>query len=146
MEKRYEDEVNHRECLVAPDMQLSPENDRLLLTEDAGYLPDTMVIRKTLDPQLDSIRIESRAPWVSLAMQGYEGTELIVFSIENITSTAGEEAIRYFKENLSIRGAGTMLFPIDNDAVPGRYVISVRLTNPGYTQVVNNAFTFIVEP
>ncbi|MCR9012520.1 hypothetical protein [Gabonibacter chumensis] len=117
-----------------------------LLTEDAGYLPDTMVIRKTLDPQLDSIRIESRAPWVSLAMQGYEGTELIVFSIENITSTAGEEAIRYFKENLSIRGAGTMLFPIDNDAVPGRYVISVRLTNPGYTQVVNNAFTFIVEP
>ena len=117
-----------------------------LLTGDAGYDPDTMVIRKTLDPELDSIRIESQAPWVSLAMQGYEGTELIVFSIESVTSTMGEEATRYFKENLSIRGAGTMLFPIDNKAVPGRYVVSVRLTNPGYSQVVKDAFTFVVEP
>ena len=30
-------------------------------------------------------------------------------------------------------------------AKPGRYVVSVRLSNPGYSQVIKDAFTFIVE-
>ena len=46
-----------------------------LLTENASYDPDTMYIRKTLDPELDAVRIENKAPWVSLALQGYEGTQ-----------------------------------------------------------------------
>ena len=37
-----------------------------LLTENASYDPDTMYIRKTLDPELDAVRIENKAPWVSL--------------------------------------------------------------------------------
>ena len=41
-----------------------------LLTENASYDPDTMYIRKTLDPELDAVRIENKAPWVSLALQG----------------------------------------------------------------------------
>lgn len=48
-----------------------------LLTENASYDPDTMYIRKTLDPELDAVRIENKAPWVSLALQGYEGTQQI---------------------------------------------------------------------
>ena len=40
-----------------------------LLTENASYDPDTMYIRKTLDPELDAVRIENKAPWVSLALQ-----------------------------------------------------------------------------
>ena len=49
-----------------------------LLTENASYDPDTMYIRKTLDPELDAVRIENKAPWVSLALQGYEGTQQIL--------------------------------------------------------------------
>ena len=57
-----------------------------LLTENASYDPDTMYIRKTLDPELDAVRIENKAPWVSLALQGYEGTQQILFSVESVTS------------------------------------------------------------
>ena len=39
-----------------------------LLTENASYDPDTMYIRKTLDPELDAVRIENKAPW------GYKDT------------------------------------------------------------------------
>ena len=40
-----------------------------LLTKDAAYEPDTIIIRQTLDPELDAVRIETGAPWVSLKMQ-----------------------------------------------------------------------------
>ena len=32
-----------------------------LLTENASYDPDTMYIRKTLDPELDAVRIENKS-------------------------------------------------------------------------------------
>ncbi|MCI7163805.1 MAG: hypothetical protein MSA19_10480, partial [Butyricimonas virosa] len=91
-------------------------------------------------------RIKNQAPWVSYAMQGYEGTQQIMFSVESVTSTAGEEEAAKFMEELKIRGGGGALeYPLVHKAGPGTYTVSVRLTNPGYSQVVENAFTFIIE-
>ena len=44
-----------------------------LLTENASYDPDTMYIRKTLDPELDAVRIENKAPWVFIMKQSKNG-------------------------------------------------------------------------
>ena len=96
-------------------------------------------------PGPDYARWEKQAPWVSFALQGYEGTEQIIFSVESVKSSAGEEAARVFMSELGIRGGGALIYPIENRAVPGTYVISVRLTNPGYTDVLEDAITFIVE-
>ena len=115
-----------------------------LITENASYVPDTLVVRKTPDPVLDATRIEYNAPWVSLQMQGYEGTDPIYFDIESVTSDQGEMAATSFMNELSIRGGGTLEYPLENSAQPGRYIVSVRLTNDGYSQVVEDAFTFIV--
>ena len=111
-----------------------------LLTENASYDPDTMYIRKTLDPGS-----KNKAPWVSLALQGYEGTQQILFSVESVTSNQGEEAAAIFKKDLTIRGGGVLLYPLENDAKPGVYKVSVRLTNPGYSHVLRDAMTIIVE-
>ena len=100
-----------------------------LLTENASYDPDTMY----------------KAPWVSLALQGYEGTQQILFSVESVTSNQGEEAAAIFKKDLTIRGGGVLLYPLENDAKPGVYKVSVRLTNPGYSHVLRDAMTIIVE-
>lgn len=115
-----------------------------LITENASYDPDTMVVRKTPDPVLDAVRIEYGSPWVSLQLQGYEGTEQIHFTIESVTSDQGEEAAATFMSELSIRGGGALMYPLENKAVPGRYKVSIRLTNPGYSQVVEDAMTIIV--
>ena len=115
-----------------------------LLTERASYDTDTMVVRKTPDPVLDAVRIEYGSPWVSLQLQGYEGTEQIHFTIESVTSDQGEEAAATFMSELSIRGGGALMYPLENKAVPGRYKVSIRLTNPGYSQVVEDAMTIIV--
>ena len=95
--------------------------------------------------ELDAVRIENKAPWVSLALQGYEGTQQILFSVESVTSNQGEEAAAIFKKDLTIRGGGVLLYPLENDAKPGVYKVSVRLTNPGYSHVLRDAMTIIVE-
>ena len=115
-----------------------------LITENASYDPDTMYVRKTPDPVEDAVRIEYGSPWVSLQLQGYEGTEQIHFSVESVTSDQGEAAAATFMSELTIRGGGALMYPLENNAVPGTYVVSVRLTNDGYSQVVEDAMTIIV--
>lgn len=117
-----------------------------LITENATYEPNSLTIPRELDPVADAKRIKNQAPWVSYAMQGYKGTQQIMFSVESVTSTAGEEEAAKFIEELKIRGGGGALeYPLVHKAGPGVYTVSVRLTNPGYSQVVENAFTFIIE-
>lgn len=83
-----------------------------LITENAGYEPDSLVVPRELDPVIHAIRIKNQAPWISFAMQGYEGTEQIMFSVESVTSTAGEAEARKFKNELKIRGeAGLWSIP-----------------------------------
>lgn len=116
-----------------------------LITENASYDPDTMYIRKTPDPILDMTRIEFQAPWVGLKLQGYEGTQQIHFSIESVTSDQGDEAARVFKNELTIRGGGALMYPLENNAIPGVYKVSIRLTNPDHSHVLNDAMTIIVQ-
>lgn len=122
-----------------------------LITDNASYDPDTMYIRKTPDPVLDQIRIENKAPWISLQLQGYEGTEIMYFTIESVryvedTPTAeGIEAAQNFMKDLSIRSGGVMEYPFENDARPGAYKVSIRITNPGYSQVLQDVMTIIVQ-
>lgn len=68
------------------------EKEGYLITEHAVYEPDSMIVRLVPDPELDEVRMEYQSPWQSLAMQGYEGTERIDFTVESVSSTAGEEA------------------------------------------------------
>ena len=115
-----------------------------LVTENASYVPDTLLIRKTPDPDEDRVRIEYNAPWISSNLEGYTGTAQIEFSVESVTSTRGEKAAQDFYEELSIRGGGFLMYPLKNNAQPGRYTVSIRLTGPGYSQVIEDAYTFIV--
>lgn len=116
-----------------------------LKTENAVYTPDSLIIRKEPDPVKDALRITNDAPWRALTLQGYLGTPPITFSIENVTSPNGQEAADLFKKELSVLGGGSLLYKLRGEAPRGRYVISVRLTNEGYSKVVPDAFTFIVE-
>ena len=69
-----------------------------LVTENASYDPDSLVIRKIPDPEEDRVRIEYNAPWISTDLQGYEGTAQIQFDVESVSSSLGEEAARVFQE------------------------------------------------
>ena len=115
-----------------------------LNTADASYKPDTMYVRKTPNPTEDAIRIELGSPWVSTTLQGYDGTDPIYFSVESVTSDQGEEAAATFMSEVTIRGGGAIMYPLENKAIPGTYFVSIRLTNEGYSQVIEDVMTVIV--
>lgn len=121
------------------------EEEGYLLIENAMYEPDTLVVHKIPDAIEDSVRIAYKTPWISLAMQRYEGTQIILFDIASVTSTAGDEAAALFQSEVSVRGGGILQYPYENKAPVGRYTVSVRLTNPSDSQVLKDAFTFILE-
>ncbi len=121
------------------------EKEGYLITEHAVYEPDSMIVRLVPDPELDEVRMEYQSPWQSLAMQGYEGTERIDFTVESVSSTAGEEAAAKFMGELSILGGGILRYPYEGKSPAGYYTVAVRLTGPGYSQVVEKAFTFILK-
>lgn len=121
------------------------EKEGYLITENAVYDPDTMIVRVTPDPELDEVRMEHESPWQSLKMQGYEGTERIDFSVESVSSTAGEDAAATFMKEVTVLGGGVLRYPYNGKSPVGRYTIAVRLTGPGYSQVVEKAFTFILK-
>ncbi len=127
-------------CFIACE-----EKEGYLRTENAVYEPDTMVVRLVPDPELDAVRIEYESPWQSLAMQGYEGTERIDFTVEAVFSTAGEAAADSFMNELTVSGGGVLHYPFQGKSPAGRYTVSVRLTGPGYSHVVKDAFTFILK-
>lgn len=114
-----------------------------LETGNAQYVPDTMIIRKELDPIKDAYRKANNAPWVSPKLQGIDGTSPLLFDVVDVTSVDGDAAM--FKSLLSIRGGGRMEFPLKASVPAGRYIVSVRVSNEGYSEVVADIFTFIVK-
>ena len=117
-----------------------------LLTEDASYNPDTLVVKTVLDDELgeeDYYRSKWGAPWVSTPIEGVEGTIAIYVSIKNITSTSGDPEKLW--KVLTVRGDGTFEIPLYHDVPAGRYVISLNFRNEGYSKDVNDCFTIIVK-
>lgn len=114
-----------------------------LETGNAQYVPDTMIIRKQLDPIKDAYRKMNNAPWVSPKCQGVDGTAPVLFEVVDVTSADGDANL--FKSLLNIRGGGRMEFPLQAAVPVGRYIVTVRVSNEGYSHIIPEVFTFIVE-
>lgn len=115
-----------------------------LQTENAVYVPDSMVIRRVLDETKDAYRMYNVAPWVSPKIQGLIGTDPLMFAIERVRASEGADP-ELFKHLLNIRGSGRMEFPLISDIPRGRYIVSVRVYNEGHSSVIKDAFTFLVQ-
>ncbi|MDO5665129.1 MAG: hypothetical protein Q4G63_07725 [Bacteroidia bacterium] len=115
-----------------------------LVTKNAEYIPNSIVVRKNLDPEQDAKRIMNKAPWISPKIQGVLGTNPINYEIVDIVASAGGDAA-IFKKYLTIRGAGLMELPLYSKVPSGKYLISIKAYNEGYEAIIKDAFTFIVE-
>lgn len=118
-----------------------------LQTENAEYAPNSMEVRRTLDPEKtpDKNMIVSGADWASNEMAGVLGTNPIVFSLEDVKATDGGNA-ELFKEQIRVIGGGRVYFPSKDIKAPnGTYVLSIRVSNPGYEAVLEDVFTVIIK-
>ena len=118
-----------------------------LTTENAEYAPKEMEIPKEIPATYPNyaIRTANNSPWVTSVIQGVMGTQPINYEIAGVKASEGGNA-EAFKAELEIRGAGLMQVPLYPQAPVGKYVVSIRVYNEGYSHVLEEVYTFnIVE-
>lgn len=155
-----------------------------LLTEDASYETDSMIVKKELDvtppswgvwenqeyydlidmgipPEEilemgveptyegmggegeDYYRLKWGQPYVSVPIEGVQGTQQIYISVKEIKTTDGNAD--KLAACLTVRGNGIFEVPIEHDIPVGHYLISLNFSNEGYSKDVNDCFTIIVK-
>ena len=88
--------------------------------------------------------IELGLPWTTAMIEGVLGTQPIAYSIAGITAEDGGDAAILEKE-LVMYGGGRMQLPFDCKAPKGTYHVSILVENEGYSNHLDNIFTFIVD-
>ena len=90
-----------------------------------------------------SSTVEQGLPWTTATIEGVLGTEPVQYSIADVTSEDGNAEI--FRRELVIYGGGRMQLPFDCKAPKGKYRVSILIKNEGYSNVLENVFTFVVD-
>ena len=88
--------------------------------------------------------MEYKIPWVTPPMESVFGTEPLIYSIVEVKNENPANA-ELFRKSLTIIGGGRMYVDQNVQAPPGRYVVSVMIKNEGYSKVLKDVFTFIIE-
>lgn len=115
-----------------------------LKTDNAGYLPNEQEIKKTLDPVEDAVRITNEAPWVTPKIQGVLGTAPLIYDFVEVQVSEGGDA-ELFKKEIIVRGAGVMELPLYTELPAGRYTVTLKVSNDGYSAILPDVYTFVVK-
>lgn len=124
-----------------------------LMTESASYGIDqiTVLHLDTVTEANNPIvykkyqdRIAHKSPWVTSQVEGVLGTEPMIYSVEDV-KVIGKGDASVFKQEIQIMGGGRFVFPFSFASPDGLYVISIRITNEGYSKVILDAFYFSIE-
>ena len=84
-------------CWGCQDMKVG-----YLKAENAGYLPNELEVKKTLDPVEDAVRMANEAPWVTQKIQGVLGTSPLSFEFVSVKASEGGDAEVFKKEIQSV--------------------------------------------
>lgn len=84
-------------------------------------------------------------PWTTSCIEQLLGTEPIIYTLVNIRSDCGEAAALDFKQYLTVIGGGRMYVDAKVNSPAGKYIVSLRVSNEGYSVVLPDIFTFILQ-
>lgn len=115
-----------------------------LKTDEAEYVPNQLVIRKTPDPVLDAVRIANNSPWVTIRIQGILGTQPFFYEVAGVNASEGGNAEAFMKE-ISVRGAGIMELPLYHSVPEGKYTVTLKVRNEGHSAILEEIFTFVIQ-
>lgn len=113
-----------------------------LTTDNARYLPDSLVVKAVLDPVKDEYQIKNEIPFQSIAISGVQGTFPIYYTLKDVHSDNGYANA---KSQFRMVQKGKVEIPWNHTLPAGRYVVDVEIRNEGYTHVVDSVFTVIVK-
>lgn len=121
-----------------------------LKAENAEYIPNSITIPAKLvtaeeNPKTnDQIRIDNNSPWLTNAISGILGTEPLHYEFVSVKASEGGNADLFAKE-IVVRGNGRMEMPLRPTAPKGHYLVTIKVSNEGYSAILSDVFTFIIE-
>lgn len=101
----------------------------------------------TISRQLEELKKQQSLdiPWTTSCIEQLLGTEPITYTLTSIKSDRGEEAAADFGRYLSVIGGGRMYVDTKVNSPAGKYTVSLRVSNEGYSVVLSDVFTFILQ-
>lgn len=130
---------------AVPEIVPNPEYEEYI---EMGFDPESC-IEMNIYPTLeigggeDYTRDKYSIPWTSTPIEGVDGTAPIYISIKDVTSRDGDAAS--MKAVLTVKGDGMLSVPCHHDIPVGRYLVSLTISNEGYSRDVDDCFTIIVK-
>lgn len=108
----------------------------------AAYKPDVMTIRKELDMNnsKDKNRFDKKIHWVSSAIQGIDGTSPIYITIHSVRTDGAGDIAKFLKSTV-LRGNGQFDVDFENEIPIGKYIVTIKVKNEGYTEILDDVFT-----
>ena len=113
-----------------------------LFADNLTYTPASIVVKAVLDPVEDEEQIDKEMPWQSVALEGVQGTSPINYAIENVVTPDGDPAS---VSQFQMVRKGVIELPWNHTVPPGRYVISIRVSNERRSVVKDSVYTVIVK-
>ncbi|MDE7074201.1 MAG: hypothetical protein K2O69_04020 [Odoribacter sp.] len=142
--KEAQDKQLAKERVLASHQELVNKNQKKIAELcKAQNLENPINIRQELK-ELKK-QFQSDIPWTTSCIEQLLGTEPIIYTLESLHSDQGEAAAADFAKYLTVIGGGRMYVDTKVNSPAGKYVVSLRVSNDGYSVVLPDAFTFILQ-
>ena len=143
-EKAYEAWVTYELEVYVPVYQIRDRIERKIkaLCQEAG-LETPFTIARELEKLQKQQALD--IPWTTSCIEQLLGTEPITYTLVSIRSDRGEAAAADFGRYLSVIGGGRMYVDAKVNSPAGKYMVSLRVSNEGYSVVLPDIFTFILQ-
>lgn len=142
--KEAQDKQLAKEQVLISQQELVNKNqDKIAELCKAQGLENPIDVRQELEKLKK--QFESDIPWTTSCIEQLLGTEPIIYTLESLHSDQGEAAAADFAKYLTVIGGGRMYVDTKVNSPAGKYVVSLRVTNDGYSVVLPDAFTFILQ-
>lgn len=119
-----------------------------LKVNNARYGTDTIYVRTNLQPPYedynDATRVANNAPWVSNNISGILGTEPLVYEFVSVKVSEGGDA-DLFAQDITVGGCGKIAIPLEPKAPKGTYLVTLRVSNDGYSAILADIITVIIK-
>lgn len=126
------------------------ENPMWQIYIDSGLTPEMIMSMLGEYPTIvvgqgeDYLRNLNNIPWVSVPLEGLQGTPPISGHVKSVVAMEGNGA-EALKACMTVRGDGTIEIPAKHGVSIGVYRVSLTFTNEGYSKDLDDCFTIIVE-
>ena len=135
--------------LTDVDPSISQPNPQWEMMFNMGMNPDALLGMGiypmiTIGQGEDYLRDLYDIPWVSVPLEGLQGTPPIFGHVKSVVAVEGDGADA-LKACMTVRSDGTIEIPAKHGVSIGVYRVSLTFTNEGYSKDLDDCFTIIVK-